>query len=55
MGGTRVECAVADGWQTSVLAVERALLLSSSHDHGARERLLHEWQRHLAPCKRRRG
>lgn len=51
----RVECAVADGWQTSVLAVERALLLSSSHDHGARERLLHEWQRHLAPCTRRPG
>lgn len=51
----RVDCALDQGWQTSVLFVDKALLLSSPHDPGARERLLQEWGRHLASCKRRSG
>ena len=51
----RVDCALDQGWQTSVLLVDKVLLLSSLHDPGARERLLQEWGRHLASCKRRSG
>lgn len=49
----RVDCALDQGWQTSVLLVDKALLLSSPHDPGARERLLQEWGTHLMSCKRR--
>lgn len=48
----RVECAVAEGWQSSVLAVDKALLLASAQDPDAREHLLADWGKHLAACRR---
>jgi uncharacterized protein YmfQ (DUF2313 family) len=50
----RVECAVAEGWQRSVLAADKASLLASAQDPGARERLLADWGKHLAACSRDR-
>ncbi len=47
-----VECAVAEGWQRSVLGTDKALLLASAQDRGARKRLLADWSKHLADCKR---
>lgn len=41
----RIDCALDQGWQTSVLLVDKALLLASAHDPGAR----------VASCKRRPG
>ena len=48
----RVECAVAEGWQRSVLAADKALLLASAQDTGARDRVLADWGKHLAACRR---
>ncbi|NIO43441.1 MAG: hypothetical protein GTO41_26770 [Burkholderiales bacterium] len=48
----RVECAVPEGWQRSVLAADKALLLASAQDPASRARLLAEWGQHLASCRR---
>jgi hypothetical protein len=48
----RVECAVAEGWQRSVLSADKVLLLASAQDPTARGRLLADWGKHLATCKR---
>lgn len=48
----RVECAVAQGWQRSVLGADKALLLASAQDPNARGRLLADWSKHLAACRR---
>lgn len=43
----RVECAVAEGWQRSVLSADKTLLLASTRDPRAGERLLADWSKHL--------
>jgi hypothetical protein len=48
----RIECAVAEGWQRSVLAADKALLLASAKDADVRKRLLADWGQHLAACRR---
>lgn len=47
----RVECALAGGWQRSVLGVDKALLLASTQDATVHERLLADWSKHLAACR----
>lgn len=49
----RVECALQDdGWQRCTLAVDKALLVASARDAGARQRLLADWGERLAACRR---
>lgn len=48
----RVECAVADGWQRSVLAADKLLLLASAKDAAVCKRLLADWSQHLTACRR---
>lgn len=43
----RLECAVAEGWQTLAWPVDKAVLL----DPARREALLPEWRGKLAACK----
>ncbi len=50
----RVECAVAEGWQRSVLAADKTLLLASAEAADARGRLLADWGKRLEACKRGR-
>ncbi|MFA9461090.1 hypothetical protein [Thiohalorhabdus methylotrophus] len=49
----RVECALhADGWQRSLIQVERERLLAVPHDSGIRRELLAEWGAELVDCRR---
>ena len=47
----RVECAIADGWQRSVLSADKSSMLASAQDPDAREHLLADWGKHLAACR----
>lgn len=49
----RIDCAVADGWQSVVLPVSRERLLASRSDQQARAELLHDWGARLAACTTR--
>ncbi len=51
----RVDCAIAQGWQSTVLSVDKSLLLASRKETAARDRLLNEWRKRLAACARSRG
>lgn len=47
----RVECAIEEGWETVVLPVPKALLLTGRDDAAARQQLLTDWRERLAACK----
>lgn len=49
----RIDCAVADGWQSLVLPVSRERLLASRADEQARAELLRDWGERLAACTTR--
>ncbi|NIR98854.1 MAG: hypothetical protein GWO39_09375 [Gammaproteobacteria bacterium] len=47
-----VECAVAQGWETVRLVVDRRALNDARDDPDHRRRLLQEWGTRLAACRR---
>lgn len=47
----RVDCAVCEGWQSLSFPVDKALLVLSANDPGAREQLLADWRLQLRDCK----
>lgn len=47
----RLDCAVADGWQSLRLPLDKAKLLTSLEDPAARADLLAAWRARLASCK----
>lgn len=49
----RVDCAVDGGWQSTILAVDKASLLASRTDAARREALLAQWRTRLSACTRR--
>ena len=49
----RVECAVAEGWQTHRLTVPGERLLAALDDADVREALGNEWREVLAECRRK--
>jgi len=53
--GVRLECAVAEGWQTHYLTVPAGRLLALPQDPEDRRALLSEWEAELGDCRRRQG
>jgi hypothetical protein len=48
----RVECAVAEGWETCRLRAPKASLLGAADEAAARRRLLDDWAEVLSACLR---
>jgi len=53
--GVRLECAVAEGWQTHHLHVSAERLLALAQDPEDRRALLAEWEAELGDCRRQEG
>lgn len=47
----RLECAMANGWQTLSWAVDKTALLAGRQDARQQSELLAEWRQRLASCK----
>jgi hypothetical protein len=48
----KVECAMADGWETCRLSAEKEYLLRGADDAVVRQVLLDDWREALADCLR---
>ena len=49
----RIECAMAQGWQTVNVSVDKAMLLASMDEPNVRRQLIADWQVRLSACKLR--
>ena len=47
----KIECAIAEGWQTATLSVDNEILLASLDDRNVHQQLIDEWQGRLSDCK----